>query len=71
MVFQFLWTIYINPFIPNATFPYPLKTSEYVKVFWCFQRVEKGSNGNEWSDFGAILLYHIQVINTNYLTNKP
>ena len=26
-----------NPFIPNALFLYPLKTSENGKVFWCFQ----------------------------------
>ena len=25
-----------NPFIPNAPFLYPLKTSEKLKVFWCF-----------------------------------
>ena len=72
MVFQFLWTIHtLTHFFPNATFLYHLKTSENVKVFWCFQGVEKGCNGNEWIDFGSILLYHIQVINTNYLTNKP
>ena len=37
-----------NPFVPNAPFFYPLKTSENSKVFWCFQRVEKGCTGNEW-----------------------
>ena len=30
----------INPFVPDAPFPYPLKTSEDGKVF-CFQGVEK------------------------------
>ena len=30
----------INPFVPNAPFPYPLKT--------CFQWVEKGRIRNEW-----------------------
>ena len=29
--------IHLNPFVPNATFLYPLKTSENFKVFWCFQ----------------------------------
>ena len=29
--------IYFNPFVPNAPFLYPLKTSENRKVFWCFQ----------------------------------
>ena len=31
-----------NPFIPNAPFLYPLKTSENDKVFWYLQGVEKG-----------------------------
>ena len=34
--------ILFNPFFPNATFFYPLKTSENRKVFQCFQGVEKG-----------------------------
>ena len=38
----------INPFIPNAPFLYPLKTSENHKVFWCFQGAKKGCIGNEW-----------------------
>ena len=37
---------FINPFIPNAPFLYPLKTSENCKVFWCFQGVDKGCTGN-------------------------
>ena len=37
----------INPFVPNAPFPYPLKT-ENRKIFSCFQGVEKGSIGNKW-----------------------
>ena len=37
-----------NPFVPNAPFPYPLKTSENLTVFWFFQEVEKGFIGNEW-----------------------
>ena len=39
---------YINPFVPNATFLYPLKTLENRKVFWCFQGVEKACTRNEW-----------------------
>ena len=39
---------FINPFLPNAHFLYPLKTSENLMVFWCFQGVEKGCIGNEW-----------------------
>ena len=38
----------INPFVPNAPFLYPLKTSENCEVFWCFQGVEKACVGNEW-----------------------
>ena len=26
----------LNTFVPNAPFPTPLKTSEYLTVFWCF-----------------------------------
>ena len=38
----------LNPFVPNAPFLHPLKTSEILTVFWCFQEVEKGSIWNEW-----------------------
>ena len=38
----------INPFIPDAPFLYPLETSENLKVFWCFQGVEKRCIENEW-----------------------
>ena len=41
-----LWSI--NPFVPNALFLYPLKTSENRQVFWCFQGLEKGCIGNDW-----------------------
>ena len=34
---------FFNPFVPNAPFIYPLKTSE-----GCFQGVEKGCIGNKW-----------------------
>ena len=37
-----------NPFVLNAPFLYPLKTSENRTVFWCFQGVKKGRIGNEW-----------------------
>ena len=36
-----------NSFISNAPFLYPLKTSENLTIFWCFQRVEKGCIWNE------------------------
>ena len=38
----------INPFVHNAPFLYPLKTSENRYVFWCFQGVEKERIGNKW-----------------------
>ena len=38
----------LDPFVPNAPFLYPLKTSENRKVFWCFQGVEKVCIGNKW-----------------------
>ena len=45
-----------NSFVPNVPFPYPLKTSENRKVFWCFRGVEKGCIGNEW--FNEIFYQH-------------
>ena len=37
-----------KPFVHHAPFLYPLKTSEYLTKFWCFQGIEKGYIGNEW-----------------------
>ena len=37
----------INPFAPSAPFFYPLKTSENLQVFLCFQGVEKGCIENK------------------------
>ena len=49
-----VWKVYeyptvkiINPFVPNAPFLYPLKTSEKFRVFLCFQEVENGCIGNK------------------------
>ena len=39
---------FINLFVPNALFLYPLKTPENLTVFLCFHGVEKGYIGNEW-----------------------
>ena len=36
-----------NPLAPNLPFLYPLKISEIITVFWCFQGVEKGCIGKE------------------------
>ena len=37
-----------NPFVANAPFLYPQKTSENLTVFWCFQGLEKRCIGNKW-----------------------
>ena len=37
----------INPICSQCTLFYPLKTSENRKVFWCFQRTEKGCTVNK------------------------
>ena len=57
--------IITNPFAPNVPFLYPLKTSEYRKVFWCFQGVEKGCIGNKWVNpfqFTALFLYLLKIL---------
>ena len=38
---------FINPFFPNASLLYPLKTKHFA-VFWWFQGVEKRCIGNKW-----------------------
>ena len=38
----------LNPFVPNAPFLYPLKTSENLMVFLCFHGVENRCIGNVW-----------------------
>ena len=43
-----LLTIHISSFVPNATFLYPLKTSENLTTFGSFQDVEKDFIGNKW-----------------------
>ena len=40
-----------NPFVPNAPCLYPMKTTEHLTVFWCFQGVEKGCIKKEWANF--------------------
>ena len=39
---------YIDPFVSNAPFLYPLKILGNCKVFWCFQWVERGCIGIQW-----------------------
>ena len=38
----------VNPFIPNAPFRYPLKTSKNRQVLCWFQELEKRCIGNKW-----------------------
>ena len=46
LIWYIVW--YINPFVPNAPFLYPLRTLEILMVFWCFQGVENRCIGNKW-----------------------
>ena len=51
-----------SPFIPNAPFLYPLKTSENVTVFCCFQGVQIRYTGNESVKENRWLVFWIQSI---------
>ena len=48
-----------NHIVPNA--PFPLKTSENRKVFWCFQVVEKGCIENEGVNFSTVEAKNIYI----------
>ena len=39
----------LDPIVSNAPFFYALKTPENLMVFWCFQGVDKGCIGNEFT----------------------
>ena len=54
----------INPFVPNAPFLFPVKTSENLKVFWRFQGVEKLCIGNKWVNYSlaTILIYEAPTV---------
>ena len=41
-------SVVYDPFVPCAPFLYPLKASENLTVFWCFQGVEKRSISEAW-----------------------
>ena len=60
----------LNPFVPNAPFPYPLKTSEILQVYRYFQGVEKGCIGNGWVKstwlFQATFLVVFQFIRKHF-----
>ena len=58
----------INPFVPKAPLLYPLKTSENLTVFCCFQGLEKGCIGNERVNV-ALLVTHIYNFPWQYFQN--
>ena len=41
----------LNPFVPNESFFYPLKTSGNLKIFLCFEGVDKECIGKKWVKF--------------------
>ena len=51
-----------NPFVPNAPFLYPEKTSENLTVFWCFWGVGKRCIGNKWVNFAPLMNYNTKAI---------
>ena len=54
----------LNPFFPNTSFFYPLKTSDNltgVCVFW-IQRVEKGCIGSEWVKYVSSKVFFLLMI---------
>ena len=58
----------INPFVPNAPFLYPLKTSANLADFGCFQGVEKGCIGNKWINVKE--KYFVQSIGNKWINVK-
>ena len=51
-----------NPFVPNAPFLNPEKTSENLTVFWCFQGVGKWCIVNKWVNFVPLMIYDTKAI---------
>ena len=60
---------FFNPFVPNAPFLYPLKTSKNRNVF-CFQEIEKWCIGNKWIKYLTWALY-IQYNTLNHQATSP
>ena len=52
---------WINAFVPNGPFLYPLKISESPPIFWCFQKVEKGCIESKWVNWVNLKLEIIKV----------
>ena len=55
----------VNPFVPQARFLYPLKTSGNRKVF-CFQGVEKEYIVNKWVKLKCANENKLHVINKHF-----
>ena len=53
----------INPFAPSALILYTLK------VFWCFQCVEKRCIGKEWFKYSELVLLLLTVYIISIFTN--
>ena len=63
--------IFINPFVPNIPFLYPLKISENHKVFWCFQGIQKGCIGNKWVKSCFAFLSKVYIKYSRILDTLP
>ena len=57
----YMFQMMLNAFVPNAPFLLPLKTSENLTVFWCFQGVEKGCIGNELAKSVLVVWYTLPI----------
>ena len=66
-VFQECPPSHFNPFVSNAPFFYPMKISENVTVFLCFQGVEKGCIGNKWVKQKIVSIISIVRIEIFYI----
>ena len=60
----------INPFVHNAPFLYPLRTSENLMVLRCFQRVEKGCIGNKWAKKSFPWNLNEATVNTKFKSEQ-
>ena len=49
------WSL-IKPLQSGVVFLHPLKTSKDLKVFWCFQGVQKSNTGLQWINWSIIQL---------------
>ena len=52
----------LNPLQTGFAFLYPLKTSENLKVFWCFQGVKKSNTGLSWVNQSSWSLAYFECL---------